>query len=102
MKYNDIFIISITTIVSMATTVQINEKTKEELLIVKAKLETQTGKKHSLDDAIQWLIENSKKPSVEERIKKSEEYFGSAKNLNVTLDDVSKARKEKHARIADF
>ena len=52
----------------MATTVQISEKTKEELLIVKAQLETQTGKKHSLDDAIQWLIENSKPPTVEERI----------------------------------
>ncbi len=86
----------------MVTTVQINEKTREELLIVKAQLETQTGKKHSFDDAIQWLIENSKKPSVDERIKKSEEYFGSAKNLNISLDDVSEVRKEKHARIADF
>lgn len=86
----------------MATTVQISEKTKEELLIVKAQLETQTGKKHSLDDAIQWLIENSKPPTVEERIKKSEEFFGSAKDFQISLDDVSDVRKEKNARIADF
>lgn len=86
----------------MATTVQLSEKTKEELLIVKAQLETQTGKKHTLDDAIHWLIENSRKPSVDERILKSEEYFGMGKKLGVSLKDVSEMRREKNARIADF
>ena len=86
----------------MATTVQISEKTKEELLIVKATLEAQSGKRYTLDDAIRWLIESFKKPSVDERIIKSEECFGLAKNTNVSIEDVSEMRKEKDARIADF
>ncbi len=86
----------------MATTVQLNEKTKEELLIVKAQLEQQSGIKHTLDDAVKWLIEKSKSPSIEDRIKASENCFGSLKDLNISLEDVSRLRKERNSRIADF
>lgn len=86
----------------MVTTVQLSEKTKTELLLIKSKLEIQTGKKQSLEDAIQWLIEHSQPFSVEERIKLSDSYFGSAKDLNISLEDVSALRREKNARIADF
>ena len=86
----------------MATTVQIDEKTREELLIVKARLEQQSGKKHTLDDAITWLIEKSKSPSIESRIRASNECFGALKDLNISLNDVSDLRKERSSRIADF
>ena len=59
----------------MVTTVQVKENTKEDLLVVKAKLETLSGKKHTLDDAIRWLLESSSKPSIEERIKLAEEFY---------------------------
>lgn len=63
----------------MVTSIKISEKTKTELLILKRKLEIQSGKKQTLEDAIQWLIAISNKPSVEERIKLSDSYFGLAK-----------------------
>ena len=86
----------------MVTTVQINEKTREELLIVKAQLEQQSGKKHTLDDAIKWLIEKANSPGIEERIRASNECFGSLKDLNITLNDLTELRKERSSRIADF
>ena len=86
----------------MVTTVQLSEKTKSELLIIKSKLEIQTGKKQTLEDAIQWLIASSQVPSVGDRVKLSDTYFGSAKNLHISLDDVSDLRRKKSARIADF
>ena len=86
----------------MATTVQINNNTKEELLIIKAQLEQQSGKKHTLDDAISWLIEKTKSLPHEERIKASKACFGSLKDLNITLEDVSLLRQQRSSRIADF
>ena len=86
----------------MVTTVQLSEKTKSELLTIKSKLEIQTGRKQTLEDAIQWLIENSKHPNVEERIGNSDEFFGSGKQFDISIDDVSSLRREKNARIADF
>jgi hypothetical protein len=86
----------------MVTTVQLNNKTKEELLIVKAQLEQQSGKKHTLDDAIKWLIEKSKTPPLEDRIKASDKCFGLLKDLNITLEDISSLRKERSSRVANF
>ncbi|MHA1991906.1 MAG: hypothetical protein ACW981_15705 [Candidatus Hodarchaeales archaeon] len=86
----------------MATTVQLNKKTKEELLIVKARLEQETGKKHSLDDAIRWLIEKERSPSVEERLKTINESFGVIKDLEITLDELTNLRKERSSRFEDI
>jgi len=41
----------------MVTSLRISEKTKEELLKLKATLELKTGKRHSLEDAIVYLLE---------------------------------------------
>ncbi len=45
----------------MVTSLRISEKTKEELLKVKAMLELKTGKRHSLEDAIMYLLEKEVK-----------------------------------------
>ena len=86
----------------MATTLQLNKKTKEELLIVKARLEQETGKKHTLDDAIRWLIEKDRNPNVDERLKNTNESFGVIKDLEITLDDLTSLRKERSSRFEDI
>ncbi|OLS16819.1 MAG: hypothetical protein HeimC3_51390 [Candidatus Heimdallarchaeota archaeon LC_3] len=86
----------------MATTLQLNKKTKEELLIVKARLEQETGKKHTLDDAIRWLIEKDRSPNVDERLKSTNESFGVIKDLEITLDDLTSLRKERSSRFEDI
>ena len=86
----------------MATTLQLNKKTKEELLIVKARLEIETGKKHTLDDAIRWLIEKDRSPNVDERLKSTNESFGVIKDLEITLDDLTSLRKERSSRFEDI
>lgn len=82
----------------MATTVQINDRTKNELVIIKAQLEQQSGKKHTLNDAIQWLIERTKSLPYDERKKASKICFGSLKDLNITLDDVSQLRQQRSSK----
>ena len=86
----------------MATTVQLNNKTKEELLIVKARLEQETGKKHTLDDAVRWLIEKNRSPNLDERIKATNESYGVIKDLEITLDDLANLRKERSSRFEDI
>ncbi len=86
----------------MATTVQLNESTKEELLVIKAQLEILTGKKQSLDDAVHWLIQKAKSPPVEDRIKYSHQYFGSIKDLQINLKELTKLRQQRTSRVADF
>ncbi len=86
----------------MATTVQLNESTKEELLVIKAQLEMLTGKKQSLDDVVQWLIKKAKNPPVEDRVKYSHQYFGSIKDLQINLKELTKLRQQKSSRVADF
>lgn len=46
--------------VTMTTTIQISNSSKEELIMVKAMLEQKTGVKHTLDDAVKWLIAKNK------------------------------------------
>jgi len=88
--------------VTMATTVQINSSTKEELLFIKAQLELHTGKKHSLDDAIRWLIEKAKSPPLEDRVKDAEKSFGVLKDLGITSEDLRTLRRQRVSRVADF
>jgi hypothetical protein len=44
-----------------STTVKISKETRVELTKIKGFLEAQTGKRHRVDDAIMFLIENFKK-----------------------------------------
>ncbi len=44
-----------------STTVKISKETRVELTKVKGFLEAQTGKRHKVDDAIMFLIQNFKK-----------------------------------------
>ncbi|MHA1368846.1 MAG: hypothetical protein ACTSWN_06790 [Promethearchaeota archaeon] len=86
----------------MATTIQLKSSTKEELLIIKAKLEQQTGMKSTLDDAIRWLIEKSKSPPLKQRMRVSEELFGSIKDLEITVNDLKEFRRQEISRVAKF
>jgi hypothetical protein len=86
----------------MATTVQLQPSTKEELLVVKAQLEQQTGKKSTLDDAIRWLIEKSRSPPFESRTCAADELFGSITDLGITTDDLKKLRRQETSRVAKF
>ena len=86
----------------MATTIQLQFSTKKELLVIKAKLEQQTGKKSTLDDAIRWLIEKSKSPLMESRLHIAEELFGSIKDLNITSNDLRELRNQESSRVAKF
>ena len=87
---------------TMATTVQLNNATKEDLLIIKAQLELQTGKKHTLDDAIRWLIEKAKSQPLEDRIKAAEACFGSIKDLEIDSEDLKRFRRQVISRVAQF
>jgi hypothetical protein len=86
----------------MATTVQLQPSTKEDLLVIKAQLEQQTGKKSTLDDAIRWLIEKSRSSSLESRISAAEEFFSSIKDLEIDAEDLKKMRAQEISRAAKF
>ena len=81
---------------------QIDKAIKEELLIIKARLEQQSGNKHTLNDAIRWLIDRERSLPFEERINVSKTCFGSIKDLNITIDDLTKLRQERSSRFAEF
>ncbi|MEX2683501.1 MAG: hypothetical protein Q6373_018130 [Candidatus Sigynarchaeota archaeon] len=86
----------------MATTVQIQSSTKEELLVIKARLEEQTGKKCTLDDAIRWLIEKARSPPFENRTSVAGEIFGSITDLGITIEDLKELRRQEISRVAKF
>ncbi|MFX0102386.1 MAG: hypothetical protein ACFFCS_22665 [Candidatus Hodarchaeota archaeon] len=90
------------TMVIMVTTIQLQSSTKEDLLVIKAKLEQETGKKSTLDDAIRWLIEKSNSPPFEIRLQATEELFGSIKDLGITTDDLKELRRQESSRVAKF
>jgi hypothetical protein len=77
----------------MVTTIQISDKTKEELFLIKSRLEQTMGRKFTLEDAIKWLIAKEGQKDAEERRKAIDELFGIAKSLGITLSDVSKLRQ---------
>jgi len=89
-------------IATMATTVQIDKIIKEELLVIKAQLEQQSGSKHTLNDAIRWLIGREQSLPFKERIDASKICFGSIKDLDISLEDLSLLRQERSSRLADF
>ena len=93
------FLFSIVPIVTMVSTIQINEKTKEELFLIKSRLELETGNKYTLEDAIKWLIAKGRKKTAEERKKVSKELFGITKSLKITMDDLSELRRERFSRF---
>ncbi len=86
----------------MSTTVQIDKSIREELLVIKAQLEQQSGSKHTLNDAIRWLIGREQSLPFKERTEASKICFGSIADLNITLDDLAQLRQERSSRIADF
>ena len=77
----------------MVTTIQISDKTKEELFLIKSRLEQTMGRKFTLEDAIKWLIAKEGQKDAEERRKAIDELFGIAKSLGITLSDVSRLRQ---------
>ena len=79
--------------VKMVTTIQISDKTKEELFLIKSRLEQTMGRKFTLEDAIKWLIAKEGQKDAEERRKAIDELFGIAKSLGITLSDVSRLRQ---------
>jgi hypothetical protein len=87
---------------TMATTVQLQPSTKEELLVIKAQLEQQTGKKSTLDDAIRWLIEKSRSPPFDSRTCVADELFGSISDLGINTEDLKKMRRQEISRVAKF
>ncbi|HUY00536.1 MAG TPA: hypothetical protein VMV49_13330 [Candidatus Deferrimicrobium sp.] len=84
----------------MVSTIQISEKTKEKLFLIKSQLELATGQKCTLEDAIKWLIARGRRNTIEERKKLSDELFGIAKLI--TLEDVSEIRKQKGSRFENI
>ena len=77
----------------MVTTIQISDKIKEELFLIKSRLEQTMGRKFTLEDAIKWLIAKEGQKDAEERRKAIDELFGIAKSLGITLSDVSRLRQ---------
>ncbi len=86
----------------MVTTIQVSEKTKEELFFIKSRLELVTGQKVTLEDAIKWLIAKGRKKTIDERKKINDELYGIAKSIGITLLDVSELRKQKASRFESF
>ncbi len=87
---------------TMVTTVQVQPSTRDKLLLVRAQLELQTGRRHTLDDAIRWLIEKVNAPPKEDRIRMAESTFGSIKDLGITTEDLKELRKQAISRVAQF
>jgi len=83
----------------MVTTIQISEKTKEELFLIKSRLELATGRKFTLEEAIKWLIAKERRGTAIDRKKISAELFGIASSIGVTLSDVSELRRERSSRF---
>ncbi|MHA1971394.1 MAG: hypothetical protein ACTSW1_00290 [Candidatus Hodarchaeales archaeon] len=86
----------------MASSVEIGEKTKEDLLNIKRQLERVTGKRYTIDDTIRWLIDKERGVPFKRRKELSKKYFATLKDLDLGLDDISKIRQERSSRIADF
>lgn len=93
---------TIPTIETMVTTVQVTNSTKRELLLIKAQLELHSGQKHTLDDAIQWLVERSKNSSTKDGLEKKKSCLGAIRDLPITLTNLTKLRQERNSRVADF
>jgi len=86
----------------MVTTIQISEKTKEELFLIKSRLELATGRKFTLEEAIKWLIAKEGQKDTQERRKAIDELFGIAKQLGITISDVSELRRQRDSRFENF
>ena len=86
----------------MATTIQLTEQTKEDLLNIKTRLEQQTGEKYTLEDAIRWLIARFKRKSFEDRKNIAKKLFRSIKDLNISEEDLQNLRREQNSRYTDF
>jgi len=86
----------------MVTTIQISEKTKEELFLIKSRLELATGRKLTLEEAIKWLIAKEGQKDTQERRKAIDELFGIAKQLGITISDVSELRRQRDSRFENF
>jgi hypothetical protein len=86
----------------MTPIVKLDPATLTELRIVKLQLDQQSGKTHTLDDDVHWLIENAKGPRFNDRVKATSDAFGSIKDLGITIEDLQQIRKEKFSRIVDF
>lgn len=82
----------------MLSSIQISQNMKKELISIKGYLEKTTGKKHSLEDAIKWLINQNRIQEFEERKKIALELCGSIKFEYDPLERLSKLRKEKWSR----
>jgi hypothetical protein len=83
----------------MVTTIQISEKTKEELFLIKSRLELATGRKFTLEEAIKWLIAKEGQKDNKERRKAIDELFGIAKQFGITILDVSELRRQRDSRF---
>jgi len=86
----------------MVTTIQISEKTKEELFLIKSRLELATGRKFTLEEAIKWLIAKEGQKEPKERKKTIDELFGIAKQLGITIADVSELRRQRDSRFENI
>ena len=84
----------------MVSSIQISEETKEELFLIKARLELATGQKCTLEDAIKWLLKKERKKSFEERKRMSEKLFGIAPNISIA--DVSELRRQRSSRFENL
>ncbi len=89
-------------ILIMVTTVQLSEKSKKELYMIKGFLEQKTGAKQSLDDTVQWLIAYHYRTHDIDRKKSNKELFGIARHCGVSIKDLSELRKEKGSRFEDI
>ena len=86
----------------MVTTIQVSKKTKEELFLIKSRLELAIGRKFTLEEAIKWLIAKEGRKDKVERKKVTDELFGIARLIGITLSDVSKLRSQRNSRFEIF
>ncbi|MHA1911300.1 MAG: hypothetical protein ACTSYA_06365 [Candidatus Kariarchaeaceae archaeon] len=86
----------------MATSIELSDSSKEELLILKALLEKTTGEKHTLDETIKWLITQAHLDVKGSRKLVSDELFGCLSELSISLEDLWRTRKEKWTRFEDI
>lgn len=86
----------------MASMDDLTPASKEALQKFSLQLEKQTGKKYSLDDTIQWLLARSKTVDFEDRKRQSAALLGIAKNVGLSLDDLTKLRREQGSRFENI
>ncbi len=92
------YIVTIASITTMVTTIQLNEETRRELFRIVTEMQAGLGRKVSYDEAIMMLI--SQIQGVEDARRKFQDMFGTLAGEKSIWKDLKELRREEEKRLA--